>query len=87
MTNHILLPNPINDLTFTEWHAAVIGLVGFYLGRTNHPRIAALLALAALLGIQPGPAGRSDGWSSATDEPWYFISMLLAAFLAGEISR
>ena len=87
MTHHILLPNPIDDLTFDEWHSALGGLIGFYLGRTNHPRVAAGLALAALLGVKTGPVGRSSGWESATGEPWYFSTMLLVAYLLGEATR
>ena len=87
MSNHILLPNPIDDMTFAEWHSATIGLVGFYLGRSNHPRVAFLLALAAIVGVQPGPKFRPTGWESVTEESWYFATVLLGSYLAGEATR
>lgn len=87
MSNHILLPNPIDDMTFGEWHSATIGLIGFYLGRANHPRVAALLALAAITGVQPGSKFQPIGWDNVIKEPWYFSAVLLGSYLAGEATR
>ena len=87
------LPDPLRralaDLTFAEWHAALLGLLGLpagagvAIGLTPFiaPVVIALVAIS--VGLRKAPDSFPASMLVTRREPWYFTTVLVVAMTVG----
>lgn len=74
-----------HSVTTNEAHAAILGVVGFWLGKHRHPIGTVAIATYAILA--PPRSDRRIGSKTITHEPWWFVGSLLLSYLLGKRLR
>lgn len=84
MSRTLIDLGPLSPLTFAEAHTALIGVIGFWPGRNQRADLAFLLAITPL--VLPADDDYPTAVQLISEEPWYYLSSLLAFYSAGVLS-
>lgn len=83
----IIIDNPIDPITYNEWHSMALGLVGLPLGYGGFPLVTGLVTLLAITGYLPRAESRGIGTATVVEEPWYFSVTVGVTYAIGVVLR